>query len=100
MGQRAMLPQEQTEVVLSAKNQPAAAQLRAPGSPSLKPGAPVDIAWRDSSRTGLRRPMRGDVLVVVIGVLCWHPGSAACWRDNRPSGGRGGESDHPPSNTM
>lgn len=59
MGQRAMLPQEQTEVVLSAKNQPAAAQLRAPGSLSLKPGAPVDIAWRDSSRTGVEETYEG-----------------------------------------
>lgn len=34
--------------------------------------------------------MRGDVLVVVIGVLCWHPGSSACWKDNRPVGGESG----------
>lgn len=47
--------------------------------------------------------MRGDVLVVVIGVLCWHPGRKVCRRDNRPSGGVyvfgrgvGGGSDHPP----
>lgn len=32
--------------------------------------------------------MRGDVLVVVIGALCWHPGSKVCWGDNRPSGCR------------
>lgn len=47
--------------------------------------------------------MRGDVLVVVIGVLCWHPGSTACWRDNKPLGGRVGgerESDHPTFNTI
>lgn len=59
------------------------------------------MAWLEPSRE--RRPMRGDVLVVVIGALCWHPGCTACWGDNRPSGG--GErvekkSDHPPFNTM
>lgn len=32
--------------------------------------------------------MRGDVLVVVIGAPCWHPGSKVCWGDNRPSGCR------------
>lgn len=58
------------------------------------------MAWLEPN--GAKRPMRGDVLVVVIGVLCWHPGSTACWRDNRPVGGRAGEreSEHPPFNTM
>lgn len=32
--------------------------------------------------------MRGDVLVVVIGVLCRHPGSRVFWNDNSPSGSR------------
>lgn len=57
------------------------------------------MAWLEPNR--VRRPMRGDVLVVVIGALCWHPGSPACWKDNRPSGGRVGEreSDRTPFNT-
>lgn len=46
--------------------------------------------------------MRGDVLVVVIGALCWHPGSKVCWGDNRPSGcrvaGAEGASERPPFN--
>lgn len=57
------------------------------------------VAWLEPNR--VEGPKRGDVLVVVIGVLCWHPGSTACWKDNRPVGGGAGEreSDHPLFNT-
>lgn len=51
------------------------------------------VAWLEPRRA--RRPMRADVLVVVTGSMCRHPGSAACWRDNSRWGGR--ESDHPPA---
>lgn len=105
-GQRALLLKEQTGVVLSAQNQPAVALLRLCcvcefALFEARRSRRYSMAWLEPNR--VRRPVRGDVLVVVIGALCWHPGSTACWRDNRPSRGRAGgerESDHPPFNTM
>lgn len=44
--------------------------------------------------------MRGDVLVVVICVLYWHPGRAASWRDNRPFRERETDSDDPSFKTI
>lgn len=51
-GQRAMLLQEQTGIVLSTKNQPACGSVACASLLSLKLGAPVGVAWRDLSQAG------------------------------------------------
>lgn len=102
-GQGAMLLQEQTGVVLSAKNQPAVALLLVRVCSLWSSGAPVGTAWRDSSPTGW-----GDLW----GEMFWlwlsahYAGIQAAQHVGEITGlqegerGRESESDHPPFNTM